>query len=507
MKELTIGHLDDILRQDSGINILKSRSSAFVLTFLYNTFYVNNISSLSYDEFSQKLENFIEENQELEEELEEDIGLEGQENPTFFERKDIGQRIRAYTDIWLSDNKHYIRRFRNSNKIETIELDSATSRLLPFINRILNSDVIGTESAFNNILSQLGSLAEDMESNPQKRIEKIEREVRKLEQEKLEIQKTNKVRALDKRATIERLKDVESRAREMLADFSQVEENFRGIMGKLAQKQVELDASKRKIMGYTFELHSNLMSSSQGQSFNSFWSYMTSHREDQISVFCGEIEELLQREKIEYDNTFLVSLRKVFFDAGKKIVDKNNILTERMRRVMEQKSRRDHKGFQEIIAQIKQKGAAIKEEEQFQRTIMMEIETTPDLLFPLARNLRFAKEENVIPAILFEEQNGNKEAILSLKNEFFVDEKLLEDRICLYFKESGAISFTLYELTQRFPVEKGLEEIVCYMGLAEKWAGKGNNGAINNEQEEQILYTWKDKNYTVNLPEVRFYGK
>lgn len=203
---------------------------------MYNTFYVNNVSSLSYDEFSQRLESFIEENRELEEELEEDIGLDGQEKSTFFAQKDVGQRIRAYTDIWLSDNKHYIRRFRNSDKVETIELDSATSRLLPFINRILNSDVIGTESAFNNILSQLGSLAEDMESNPQKRIEKIEREIRKLEQEKLEIQKTNKVRALDKRATIERLKDVESRAREMLADFSQVEENFRVIMSKLAQK-------------------------------------------------------------------------------------------------------------------------------------------------------------------------------------------------------------------------------------------------------------------------------
>lgn len=503
MKELTIGRLEDTLRQDSGINILKSRSSAFVLTFLYNTFYVNNISSISYDEFSQKLENFIEENRELEEELEEDMGIDEKEGAISFAQKDIGQRIRAYTDSWLSDNKHYIRRFRNSEKVETIELDSATSRLLPFLNRILNSDVIGTESAFNNILTQLGSLAEDMESNPQKRIEKLEREIRKLEQEKAEIQKTNKVKALDKRATLERLKDVESRAREMLADFSQVEENFREIMSKLAQKQAELDASKRKILGYTFELHNNLMASPQGQSFNSFWSYMISHREDQISEFCEEIEELLQREKIEYDNAFLLSLRKVFFDAGKKIVDKNSILTERMRRVMEQKNRSDHKGLQEIMAQIKQESAKIKEKAHFQDTITMQIETSPELLFPMSRSLKFAKEENIVPTILFEDKQDNKEAILSLKNEFFVDEKALENRIALYFQETGAICFTLYELTQRFPIEKGLEEIVSYIGLAEK----RDNKAINSEQEEQIIYVWKDKKYTVNLPEVRFYGK
>lgn len=503
MKELTIWHLEDILRQDSGINILKSRSSAFVLTFLYNTFYINNISSLSYDEFSQKLENFIEENQELEEELEEDIEMDEQENASFFTQKDIGQRIRAYTDSWLSDNKHYIRRFRNSEKVETIELDSATSRLLPFLNRILNSDVIGTESAFNNILAQLGSLAEYMESNPQKRIEKLEREIKKLEQEKAEIQKTNRVRSLDRRATIERLKDVESRAREMLADFSQVEENFRDIMSQLAQKQAEIDASKRKILGYTFELHNNLMSSPQGQSFNSFWSYMINHREDQISDFCEEIEELLKKEKIEYDNAFLLSLRKIFFNAGKKIVDKNSILTERMRRVMEQKSRSDHKGLQEIIAQIKQESAKIKDKKEFQDTISMKIRTTPELLFPLARSLKFEKEGNIVPTILFEDKQDNKDAILSLKNEFFIDEKVLENKIALYFKETNTSSFTLYELTQKFPIEKGLEEIVSYIGLAEK----RDNKAINSEQKEQILYKWKDKDYVVNLPEVRFYGK
>ena len=473
-----------------------------MLAFLYNTFYVNNVSSLSYDEFSRKLESFIEENRDSEEELEEDIGLqEGEE--TVFAQKDIGQRVRAYTDSWLSDNKHYIRRYRDANKVETIELDSATSRLLPYINRILNSDVIGTESAFNNILVQLRSLAEDMESNPQKRIEKLEREIRKLQQEKAEIQRTNQVRALDKRATLERLKDVESRAREMLADFSQVEENFREIMGKLAQKQAELEVSKRKLLGYTFELYNNLMSSTQGQSFNTFWSYMLNNRNDQISEFCNEIEDLLQREQIEYDDSFLLSLRKVFFNAGKKIVDKNSVLTERMRRVMEQKSRSDRRGFQEIIAQIKQENAKIKENEALQDIINMEIETSPELLFPLSRSLKFAKEENVVPTILFETEQNNKAAILSLKNEFYVDEKVLEDRIALYFKETGASSFTLQELTQRFPVEKGLEEIVCYITLAEK----RDVNAVNNEREEHILYTWKDKEYSVSLPEVRFYGK
>ena len=501
MQELTIKRLEDILRNDSGITILRSRSAPFVLTFFYNTFYLESISSLPYDEFALRLENFLSLNEDNEAELEEDILSESQDD-TLFSDKNISDRVRTYIESWLGEKKRYIRRYRNSEKTDVIELDSAVSRLMPFVARILNSDTIATESSFNYILSQLKSLADNMNGDPKKRIEELEREIKEKQSEIDEIKRTNTVKTFDRRKTIEYLRDLENRGREILSDFAQVEDNFRDIMNKIAEKQAEGDSTRRKILGYTLTLHKELYASPQGQSFDAFWAYMMRYSDDRITELCEEIESMLKKNDIEYDDSFLLSLRKTFYAAGKRIVDKNSILAERMSRVMAQKTRSERKGFEDLVSAIRQESAVLKNNEKAQVQIEMAVSGNPDLLFPLSRSLKFEKEENVTPTILFEDGN-DKSAVLSLKSEFYVDEKTLEDNIKRFFEESGKESFTLSELVSRFPVTGGLEEIVTYITIARK----RDMNAINTEIEEEILYSWNGKEYSVRLPEVRFYAE
>ncbi len=502
MQELTISKLEDILRNDSGITILRSRSAPFVLTFLYNTFYLRSISTLSYDEFSLALENFLSLNSSEEMELEEDILSESSESAFLFEDKNVSERIRAYTESWLGEKKHYIRRYRNSEKIEIIELDSAVARLLPFIARILNSDTIATESSFNFILTQLKSLADNMNGDPKRRIAELEREIAELEREKKEIERTNTVKTFDKRKTLEYLRDLENRGREILSDFAQVEDNFRDIMNKIASRQAEGDATKRKILGYTLTLHKELYSSPQGQSFDGFWNYMMRYNEDRISELCEEIEHLLKMSDIEYDDSFLMSLRRTFYSAGKRIVEKNSVLTERMSRVMAQKTRAERRGLEEIVTQLREESARLKNNEKAQSEIEMETDSSADIIFPLSRTIKVEKEANVIPAVLFDDGGDNK-SVLSLKNEFYVDEKEMEGNIEAYAKESGKESFTLSELVSSYPIKKGLEEIVTYITIAQK----REKNALNAEREESIMYSWNDREYSVRLPEVRFYAE
>ena len=502
MQELTIERLEDILRLDSGITILRSRSAAFVLTFFYNTFYLESISSLSYDEFSIRLENFLSLNSAEEAELEQDILSEYPAGDVFFPDRNTQDRIRAYTESWLSDRKHYIRRYRNNEKVEMIELDSAVSRLLPFIARILNSDTIATESSFNYILTQLKSLADNMNGDPEKRVEELNRQIRELERERDEIERTHVVKTFDRRKTLEYLKDLENRGREILSDFAQVEDNFRLIMNRIAEKQAEVDSTKRKILGYTLSLHRELYSSPQGQSFEGFWSYMRNYSDDRITELCEEIEAMLEQQNIEYDDSFLLSLRQTFYSAGKRIVDKNSILTERMSRVMAQKTRSERRGFEKLVASLKQESAVLKNNEKAQAQIEMETDTDAELLLPMSRTIQLEKEENVTPTILFDD-NSDKEAVLSLRDEFYVDEKELEENIASFFRETGKESFTLGELVLSHPVRKGLEEIVTYITSAEK----RDRSAVNPGREETILYSWNGREYAVRLPEVRFYDK
>ena len=136
------------------------------------------------------MELFLYKNSEAEDEFEKEIQEDEEE---LISTKDISSKIRAYIESWLSDRKHYIRRYRNQEKVEIIELDAGLSRLLPFIARIINSNEITTESSFNYILTQLKSLANNINRNPKERIKELEKQIEELQAEKTEIQKTNKV--------------------------------------------------------------------------------------------------------------------------------------------------------------------------------------------------------------------------------------------------------------------------------------------------------------------------
>ncbi len=500
MRAISIGEINEIINKDAGLSIIRAKSAPFVIAFLYNTFYLNSVSSLTYDDFASKLEVFLSENSEAEDEFEREIQEDEEE---LISTKDISSRIRAYIESWLSDRKHYIRRYRNQEKVEIIELDAGLSRLLPFIARIINSNEITTESSFNYILTQLKSLANNINRNPKERIKELEKQIEELQAEKAEIQKTNKVKTFDTRKTKEYLMDLEKHGREMLGEFSQLEENFRQIMNNIAIKQADVDDNKKILLGYSLSLHKELYSSPQGQSFESFWAYMMRNQEDQITRLTDEIEENLKREEIDYDDSFLRSLRSLFYDAGKRVVKKNSILTERMSKVMATKSKSERKGLIKLLSELKATAASLKNNEEAQEKITMSLNTEPDLSFPLSRTLRLEKEENITPIILYEDKTSNTDAIRALKSEFYIDEKKLENNINEYFFLTKKSSFTLSELVSYYPILKGLEEIIYYISLAEK----RDIYAINKERKEEITYSWNDKRYTVLLDEVTFYAK
>ena len=248
MRAISIGEINEIINKDAGLSIIRAKSAPFVIAFLYNTFYLNSVSSLTYDGFASKLELFLSENSEAEDEFEKEIQEDEEE---LISTKDISSRIRAYIESWLSERKHYIRRYRNQEKVEIIELDAGLSRLLPFIARIINSNEITTESSFNYILTQLKSLANNINRNPKERIKELEKQIEELQAEKTEIQKTNKVKTFDTRKTKEYLMDLEKHGREMLGEFSQLEENFRQIMNNIAIKQADVDDNKKILLGYS----------------------------------------------------------------------------------------------------------------------------------------------------------------------------------------------------------------------------------------------------------------
>ncbi|MDD7271682.1 MAG: DUF3375 family protein, partial [Spirochaetales bacterium] len=249
-------------------------------------------------------------------------------------------------------------------------------------------------------------------------------------------------------------------------------------------------------------LYRELNNSPQGQSFNGFWDYMSANREDEISALSEEIISTIIENNIDYDASFLLNLRSSLFNAGNRIVEKNHILTDRMSRVMAQTNRADRKGLDELYAKIKAKNADILSSgKDFNDSNFIFIDDIkPSLSFPLSKPLKAETEERTTSAILFEEKKNNLSQILSLVSEFNVDEKQLLNNVITFSKEQKVKSFTLKELTDRYPITKGLEEIVSYISVFRDY---GTSVDISENLTDEIKYLWNsDKHFCVTLPTI-----
>lgn len=500
MNRISITNIEEMTEKDSGVRLLKAKSAPLVIAFLYNTFHVDTISAMPSVEFSNKLEEFLKENSDAEEVLEEEIE---EESETLFENEAIEERVKRYISTWLGEDKRYIRRYRNAEKIEIIELDTGVSRLFSYISKILSSDSISTETSFNYVLFQLNNLADNLNDDPERRIKELELKKKAIEDEIKRIEKTGEVKTYSPRETIETLKDIENRGKELIYDFSQVEDNFRAIIRETMDKQNEINISKNKIFSYALSLNYELTKTNQWQSFNAFWSYMRDNKDDRISSLAESIKGYLDdnEDKIEYDTSFLMALRKILFEAGKKIVDRNSTLTQKMSRVMASTTKADRKGLEEIISRIRAEGAKLRDDLDKQSNITTEIDDAPELMFPMSRMLQQKKSESNIKAIEFKEEETSIDAILSLKREFHIDENELKRKISMMFLDNGNMPFTLKELSEKYPIEKGLEEIIAYILIADK-CGYRDENAI-----DEIIYSFNEGRYKARLPRIVFIRK
>ena len=164
----------------------------------------------------------------------------------------------------------------------------------------------------------------------------------------------------------------------------------------------------------------------------------------------------------------------------------------------------DHKQLTELIAFIKTKAFELAE-----RDIVFPddfyIQTRPKLSFPQARTLILPPlNQSFEPIVSFTEQESA--ALLQRSgvfNQFYIDEALLKKHIEQYRSQflHGAVQFSLHDLSEKFPIEKGLSEVAAYFALAPKLKPAA---VILDDATERITYTYNGKSVALTVPKIIF---
>ncbi len=485
---MTFEDLQTLMGQSASLRLLRAKSAPLIISFLFKEFKaVNQLVRPQY-ELSRLLAEYL------------DYlgGTEGRESET--ELRTIASQL---LQTWSDEQHQYLRRYPDERGEPMLELTPATELAFQWLEGLQQNEFVGTESRFLHLSQQLQEVVNNASADPEQRIAELEKQRKALNDEIREIRKSGRARTYTDTQIKERFFTLSRNARELVADFKQVEENFKEISREIYQQQTRQEMGRGQILGFTLDATDALKESDQGRSFYAFWQFLIAdHRQDELSRLISQMYEVLDNRGISAQDAFLKRIKFYLHNAGQKVLDSNHLIAEKLSRILAEQNRAEHRRTRDLIKAIKHQAVEKRGQFQGQRAFIY-LEGEPVLDFSLDRPLgsrpetsSFAAQPQALAATDLEKLD-----LSELHNQFDLDRKQLQRQVDGLLAEQP--SARLDEVIAVFPLQKGLAEVIGYLSLAS--AHKVHH--IDRHKQMEIAWQEDAQSKRVKVPEVVFRRK
>jgi hypothetical protein len=472
----------NIFESNAAFSLIRAYKAPLILSFLFQEFKSKPNYRLPYFDLSKRLADYME---------------FLQDEPGKDETGDLNLRARLYLDNW-TDRGFLIKAPDEKSGEHYIELSSATEKVINWVEEALSEQkFIGTESRFRDIFRKLKEVIEYSTTDPKVRIEQLQQEKEKLDEEITQIKLTGQVKIMEKHQVEENFIEISRMAKSLLADFKDVEKNFQRIGRHLYERQTELIYSKGTLLEIALNAWLTLKEEEQGKSFYAFWNFLQSDaQKEELRELTQKLYQLLDQHQIIYsEDQFLKHLKKNLHNSGTRVLDSNDRLAEKLNRVLAEKTLLERLKILELIRDIRQNALKVVNDPPTDDDFMELPVFEADIKLPLNKRMVLGPEQDMVIKNVAEEIETEAPDFSPLFRQFFVDKKELQRRIDELLENQPFIS--LKELTVHYPIEKGLSEIVTYFSIA----SQNPRHEILTEEEEDLIY--KD-DHILKSPKILF---
>ncbi|MCQ4166197.1 DUF3375 family protein [Tahibacter harae] len=246
--------------------LLASPHAPLVASFLYRKFVAPNVRVMNEADLSEALEDEL-----------------------FALREQLGEEAypkgaSEYLGGWCASDKGWLRKFYKPGTDEAqFDLTPAAEKAIAWLVSLTERPFVGTESRLLTLFALLEQISAGTEADPVKRVEELRRKRAELD---AEISRTmaGEVPLLDDTAVKDRFQQFQQLARELLADFREVEHNFRQLDRKVRERIALWEGGKSALLDEIMGERDAIGDSDQGRSFRAFWDFlMSSRRQEQLS--------------------------------------------------------------------------------------------------------------------------------------------------------------------------------------------------------------------------------
>lgn len=280
----------------------------------------------------------------------------------------------------------------------------------------------------------------------------------------------------------ERFIQMAETARELLADFRQVEQNFRDLDRQVREQVATWEGGKGEVLEAIFGERNAIEDSDQGRSFRAFWDFLMSPaRQEELT---GLLESVLALEPIQSlaPDQRLARVHYDWLEAGEMTQRTVARLSEQLRRYLDDQAWLENKRIMSLIREVEQHALALRNVAAEAPGMQID-EPAPRVDLPMERPLYSPPVKPYIdqPKLL---EGGDDINAQLLFDQIYVDRAELEMRIRRALQLRDQIS--LFDLVNEHPLELGLAELVAYLSLA-----AGDDHAVIDETSEQTIQ-WLD---------------
>lgn len=446
--------------------LLRAEHASLVMGFLYATFIAPNCRILAQGELVSQLDDYLFHLRQT--------GLGDNAFP---------QSASAYLDAWASDENGWLRKYYPADSDEPhFDVTPSAERAIEWLVSLEQRQFVGTESRLMTVFALLRQIVEGTQSDPDVRIAELQKRKAALDAEIARIRGGN-VPLMDGTQIKDRFVQMEGTARQLLSDFRQVEQNFRGLDRSARERIATWESTKGALLQEIFGDRDAIADSDQGKSFRAFWDFLMSPaRQEELSELLRDVFVLEAVQELKPDHR-LLRIHYDWLEAGEVAQRTVARLSEQLRRLLDDRVMLENRRIVTLIRDVEQHAIAVRNRPPRDSAFIELDESAPEIALVMDRPLfRPPAEVELADSVIVD--GSDDVPVDALFDQRYVDKARLVSQIrqALGLREQ----LSLAEVVREHPLEQGLAEVVTYLSIAAE-----SRVCVIDEQHTQQL-EWYD---------------
>ncbi|MFC4997084.1 DUF3375 domain-containing protein [Dactylosporangium cerinum] len=436
--------VDVLQRNHAAWKLLRAEHAPLILAFLGKVFVDENARSVSAVELAARLDDELL-----------DLNERGEE-PRF------PRPGKAYLDDWARADAGWLRKYYPTGSDEAhFDATPAVEKALAWVRSLQARSFVGTESRLNIVFELLRQMAFGAETDPDVRLAELYRRRAEIDGEIARI-RDGELPLLDDTAQRDRYQQFTATARDLLADFREVEANFRALDRELRERVALWSGSKGAYLDEVLGDRSTIADSDQGRSFHAFYDFLLSHaRQAEFTTLLDRVQALPgiggpdpRMRRIHYD----------WLDAAERTQATVRLLSEQLRRFLDDQVWLENRRVMDLLRSIETHALSLRRHPDAHLT--MEIDAVaPTVALPMERPLYRPRSKAALDSSASVEAAAEVVDFSVLFEQVHVDPEPLREEVRAMLRDRSQVE--LVEVVSRRPLRQGLAELVTYLSLTD----------------------------------------